>query len=855
MALTPYRQQIGIPREAGGGVSDIVDTRVQDVSGSLDNLSKQMMAMAAPRLEEEAIRKAQEAGGSMILQRNEEGKLIAPERTLEGGIIYRQAFDKVIQARYLSEVGSDFQRFMDSDAAVRRKGDNPNKPYDAENYAETIAAYKRGMLEGVPAWLRAQTEELFNREADERVRAFEGEVSRNDRQNTINGVNQKIAFNRSILKDPDQINLMARNRNVSPDVIRTELKEQNRVFAQSLREANMMGGDEHEAAAMVDDNLMENSDNYYAGIPLVDELVDIISGGDLATLNAIKYGMENIDVEGATGLFAAGTVMRDTGVTEKVDSNLLLGATKQIFGFDANGGARPPDHPLSIKARKEGYISNHDTSGPGGGRAIDMRRIEGKTIEDAVVMWEKAGFDVTGWRDEYKNPVPGVTTGGHWHFSFGNQRKVMERVPVSSKAKFTVQQLSTLDPSHKRTVQMALTDREQRITRDEAEAREDARNRARIQAEQNEETQMRADIQFRVQNDLGGVYSTKEAQLIDSIALRDPNIDWSNLNSAQSRAGLLQHIRTYQRPPSAAISWMQNRIRSNDWGPAFELWTNIEATTVGKSNSRVGDLLLSKLDTRSKALFDYANSMHQNKESIQTITDALSTAVTGDGFTPDQAKARYNGQLGKEGNKSPFEEDKKDRVANLLGLSGSERANLSQDILDNIDASFAINYEILRDPEKALTASVRQTAKAYRRSPLFTGGVGPASLADNYSRAQLAQFLVNERVEGGGFLLPILPGGRKHLLGVNVKFAPIGNQTDRIGEYRVRIMDPDNLTVPIDSYIIDFGRYLPAYFGKQDPAVTVRNREQKKKEAGERATAGQDALIRMGQAADRGPKY
>jgi hypothetical protein len=845
MALTPYRQQIGIPREAGGGVSDIVDTRVQDLSQSLDNVSKQLMAVAAPRLEEEAIRKAQANAGSIVLERDAEGKLIAPERTLEGGMVYQQAFDKVMAARYLSEVGGDFQKFLDNDAAARRDGSDLSKKFDAADYAKTVESYKQGMLEAVPAWLRAETEELFTREAGERIRAFGNEVSRERRIQFVNGTEALIDFHTKALT-PAELDLEMKRTGKSRDELEAGHNQIIENLTVSMRQRGMTGDLEVEAEHLNRHRLSEGVDNYYAGRALIAQNITTFMEMDEAGLNAIDLGLDGIDITGGKGI--SGMVRTRTGAQERVTPELLEAATPQIFGFKANSTVRADDHPLSIANPH----SKHKASN--GGRAVDIPRVKGKSIEDAVAMWEAAGFEVTYFKDEYKDPSAHAT-GGHWHFEFANTREVVKEEAASVKLTLGIDDLATMDSSLKPVVRGIIADRRAAIRTEQAERRADIRSRAEIAAKQEEETKLLTDIQFRVENDLGGVYSTKEAQLIDSIALRDPNIDWSNLNSAQSRAGLVQHIRTYQRPPTAAISWMQNRIRSNEWAEAFELWDNIKASTVGKSNNRVGDLLLSKLDTRSRALFDYAESLHENRESVQTITDALGTAVTGDGFTPDQAKARYNAQLGKEGNKSPFEEDKKDRVANLLGLSGSERANLSQDMLDNIDASFAINYEILRDPEKALTASVRQTAKAYRRSALFTGGVGPASLADNYSRAQLAEFLVKERVEGGGFLLPILPGGRKHLLGVNVKFAPIGNQTDRIGEYRVRIMDPDNLAVELDSYTIDLGKYLPAYFRKEDPAVTVRNRERKLKEAGDRAAAGQDALTRMGQAADRGPKY
>lgn len=859
MALTPYRQQVGVPREAGGGVSDIADTRIQDVSGSLNSLSKQLLATAAPLLEAEAIEKAQTNAGAMVLSRDAEGRLVAPERTDEGGIIYQQAFDKVMQARYLSDVGSDFQKFLDNDMALRRTG---QKKFDAAEYAATVSAYKDGMLEGVPAWLRAETEELFTREANERTRAFTNEVSRSNQINLINGTLKLVTEYREKLKDRDGLVREALASGRSAEQVADDYKVKSLALIETLADKNFAGDEEVKAMVLGLDDQIEDVGNYFAGKALLAQYAPSIMQMDAAARRQVILALSGVDIT-ENGVIT-GTVRSRTGTSEVVTGDLLVGATKEIFGVDATSGPRGPDHPLSIKARQLGYISTHDTSGPGGGRAIDMPRIEGKKIEDAVAMWRAAGYNVTKWRDEYKDPSA-AATGPHWHFEFGNKREVVTETkgPIEG---LTVDMLMTQDPANKRVWLEMLTEAEQQERFLEGQRREDARNDARIRAEQNKEANLRENIQLKVSMGLGGALSNEERDLADADSLR--TIDYGNLHTPQERGKLLEHVKRYGDVPRTAQSWMQNKIRSNEWAQAFEFYDNVKNTRIGQNGAMMGDRLLSGLDTRSVALFGYAEQLYRNGESVQKIGDALTLAVKGQGFTPEQAITNYNLEKGEEGDMTPFDKNLREQTVAALGLPTVSASRLPPQMLADIKASFAINYELYRNPDVALQTSIKQAGKSYRKSSLFVGDIGPVGLFNMFGDEavnKVRDFFVTEKTETGQWLLPT---GMRHRFGgpnPSVRLTAIDNQVQGVGEYKVTITDPANTAVVLDSYTIDLGRYLTDFYRTGDAAVGVDNRQQQEanlKRAREAAARAQGLQSGAAKTADearqrlpRGPKY
>ena len=128
MAIQPYERKIGVPESAGGGVSRIVDTRVADIGPSIQRLGETLLRTYEPVLQDKALERAKEDAGALQLERGADGQLTLPDRAQDGGMIYRKAFDQIIEARYLNQVGTSFQTFLDNEVAARRAGEKPFDP-------------------------------------------------------------------------------------------------------------------------------------------------------------------------------------------------------------------------------------------------------------------------------------------------------------------------------------------------------------------------------------------------------------------------------------------------------------------------------------------------------------------------------------------------------------------------------------------------------------------------------------------------------------------------------------------------------------------------------------------------------
>jgi hypothetical protein len=817
MGLRPYRQQIGIPREAGGGVQDIADTRVQDVSGQLDNLSKSLMATAAPRLEADAIRAAQEAGGSMVLQRNDEGKLIAPERTLEGGMVYQQAFDRVISARYLSEVGGDFQKFLDDDAAARRQGE---KPYEADKYAETVESYKQGMLEGVPAWLRAETEELFTREAGERVRAFTNEISRENRINFISGTLNQITNFQNKLKDREGLIREAQARGQSVDQVMDGYRAQSLSLIQTLRDKNFAGDEETKAMVFALDDEVEDVQNYFDGKELLVQFADQIGTWDASTRDQVRLALDGAIIGDGT---ISGVSRARTGTSEVVTGDILVAATPMIFGVKATSGPRAGNHPLSIAARNHPtrpYVSTHDVTGPGGGRAIDMPRIEGKTIEDAVVMWRAAGFKVTKWIDEYKNPSS-IATGGHWHFEFGNTREVVTETtgPVEG---LTAQMLAGQDPANKRVWEQLLNEADQNDRILEAERKAEARNQALIQAQRDEAQATRDTITGAMAGGVGGNWSTKERGYMEGEV--EEVVNFGTLrNDPQQRQNLLGYIQQRNYVPKRAVTFLDNMVRSQDWEGALELYRGLQGATL-PGGARVGDLFLSQLDSRTGALLNQADSLARSGQSFEAISARLEGVRSGQAFTLEEAIAEFNRRNGN--GKKVYDTMKDTAIRNALGAN--REAALPSSLMQDVDNAYAANLDIYGDADAALEQAIKQVKGAYQSSTLFASRVGPSVIARSYPiETKLELFFFTETNAATGEPLVRKAPGQQHRLGgrnPSIRLVPIDSQRDTIGRYRVLVYEPNNTRNLIDVFELDLGKELREHYGTGDRKTTAVRR-------------------------------
>lgn len=834
MALTPYRQQIGVPREAGGGVSDIVDARVADVGGAVANVGRQMMSAAAPLLEDEAIRKAQENAGSVVLQRDEQGRLVAPERTPEGGIIYQQAFDRVMQARYLTEVGGDFQKFLDDEMAARRQGD---KPLDPADYAATVESYKQGMLEGVPAWLRAETEELFTREAQERTRAFTNEVSRTRQINFINGTNDLIKFHMAALA-PDALNLEAKQSGRSVDDVQAFHVQAITNLSEAMLDKGFSGDEEAQALFMSVDRLSDGVENYYSGAKLLAQNVTSIMSLDEDGLNQIELAMSGVDTIGDKGV--TGTVRTSTGVAERVTPDLITATYRQLTGKDPTQVARDPNSALG-KANPDSYHI--------AGRAVDSPRIPGMTFDEYVAWWKKQGFEVVEAKDEYKDPSAHAT-GGHWHVAFASSRQVIKEEAAATKVGLTFEDLNTLDTSLKQGLRQLIADRRVQIRQEEAERLAEARNQALIDAQRQEAQATRDTINGAMAAGVGGDWSSQQRGYMEREV--EEVVDFGTLrNDPQQRANLLGYIQQRNYVPKRAINFLDNMIRSADWEGALQLYRGLQGATL-PGGSRVGDLFLSQLDSRTAALLSQADSLVRNGQSFEQVSARLESLRSGQGFTREEAIAEFDRRNGD--GKKVYAAMRDRAIYNALGVS--REAALSPRLKTDVDNAFAANLDIYGDANAALEQAIKQVKGGYQSWVGFANSVGPSSLLRAYPlKTKLAPFFFNETNAATGEPLIRRVPGQTHELGRSVKLVPIDSQRDTIGRYRVLVYEPNNTRNLIDVFELDLGKELREHYGTGDRRSTAVRRADLISQARERRTAEQQSLIDFGERSNRGPKY
>lgn len=818
MAIQPYRQQIGVPNEAGGGVQQVVDARVFDIGQSIQRIGDTLQRTFAPILEREAQIKAQDNAGMVVFKRDEQGNLVVPERAQDGGLIYRQAFDRIVEARYLNEVGSEFQSFLDTEQAERRIG---NKPFDPIDYAATIDAKQQGMLDGMAPRLRAQAEELFEREAMERKRAFVNEYSRTKQIQLINGINDQNRFFLQRLanfRDEGLTHAEAIEKYAAP------LTEN----MTRLRELGFAGGEEAEAIFMARDNLTDGIERYETSIEKVLPLLPAMGGMDDGDLGMIELWLDGVPVEGAL----AGTVRNRTGATEVVNPDLITNVFTQAFGIKPNQVARDPNSALG-RANPDSYHIQ--------GRAIDSPRIPGMTFDQYVKWWQDQGFTVVQAIDEYKNPSAHAT-GGHWHVAFGNKREVISKDKLEGMEGYTFETFNDLDPSVKQTVRGLIAQRRQAIRIEEAEAREDLRNQLRIEAEAREQQLTRQTIEGAMAGGTGGNWSASERGYMEEEVRQV--VDFSRLrDSFDERNKLLSYIQQRNYLPKASINFIDNMIRSNDWEGALELYRGLQGATLGQSGSRVGDLLLSQLDSKTAALLQRADSLARTGQSYEQISVALENARSGQGFTVKQAEQAFNTRFADDGKKYTIERSA--TLRSMLGLRSN--ATLDPVLIRDMDNAFAANLEITGNPETALQLAANQVKGRYQRDDKFAQGYGPSVLSRTYTNRQIMDFLQTETTTDGQPLLRRV-SGKTHTFGgrdSSIFLQPIDSERDGIGRYRVMVFEPGtNRTNLIDQFDVDLGRYLREFHDKKNPNVTITRAQTIQRTRESRERQGQSAVER-----------
>lgn len=826
MAIEPYQRKIGIPDAAGGGMTRIADTRSFDIGPAISSLGDTLMSTFEPILADEAIKRGNDEAGKVLFTRTEDGKLVLPPRTEDGGRLYAAAFDKVIETRYLNEVGTEFQTALDQEAADRRTG---VKKYDAAEFAASVEAKTEGMLSAMDPRIRPQMEEVLRREALERTRSFTNEWSGNKRRQTIDGVTDQVRFHMQGLANWQRLGL-------TQEEALTKHAGPLEGLIGSLEQLGGVGEGQADAILMERDQLTDGIKSYTEGLKKIATILPAISGMGLEDIQRLEYWADGVPFEGDV----SGLVRTPVQTPEKVTPETLRAFAKEKFGVDPTSVERSPDHPLSIKNPK----SFHNTKS--GGRAVDIPKIAGMSFEDYVQSYKDAGFTVVEAIDEYKNPSKDAT-GGHWHIALGNTRKVTAEHEISDLKGLTFESVMDLDPSVRNQLKEYLTDRRQNIQAEIAQANADRRAQEQTDRIVAAQRNTQLSIQGALTNGVGGNFSAAEEAELDNQFRSYVNV--ANLADPNERDKILNFVQQKNYLPEAIFNYLDNSVRSDNWQPAVQLYQDLQDTTLG-TGGRVGDLILSELDPKTAALLQQSDALARLGMSRPAIEANLEARRSGNVFTTTEAITEFNRQAD-----NPRENGYQSVKIQMLSdaLQTKKGYSIPATLLRDFDVAYTANLEITQQPAKAMQLAVNQVKGRYQTSGLFQGNVGPSSLLRSYPRNILTNFMFTEKTTDGNPLIRTVKGQKHRMFGSDpsVRLKPLDSNTKNVGRYAVYVYEPNNTSNLIDVFEVDLGAELRDHVQRKNPAAQVRSRADLLAAARKERAKEVDFWTGFGQRADR----
>ncbi|CAB4152590.1 hypothetical protein UFOVP616_21 [uncultured Caudovirales phage] len=839
MAIEPYQRKIGVPDSAGGGMTRIADTRSFDLGPAISSLSDTLQETFAPILADEAIKRATEEAGSVVFMHDPKtNELLLPVLSKEGGTIRQAAYEKLLTANYINEVGTASQERFDQRAADARTG---VKPYNAQLFNDDIDAMVEGTLSGVDPRVRLQLSEVLNREALERKRAFTAEVSGAQRRSTLEGTSQKIA------RLWEKSNTF-RNDGISEEEAEKTIIAPLKELAKEMIKYGAMMPAEAEAMALRINDTNEGFKRYYESIITATDHTAAMVGVPDEDLQTYIDFAEGIGV----GKTISGKYRKPLDTPALVTPESLGAYYKQKYGVTPSSGARAIDDPLT-KKNKGSY---HNIAN--GGRAIDVPAVPGMTFDQWVRGFKDDKFVVLEARDEYKKPSKHAT-GPHWHIAVGNKRAVTVEKELPATQGFTREEFMKLDPSVQNLLGKRANEEQNRRAsvavenrRLEAEAAREAREAARLQA-------IAAEIKANTTNGISNLGLTGPAKVAMSEAFRAA-IDVSKLNDPQERKKASAFISANGYVDESIFNYLDANIRGKNFEPAMDLYNALKTTTLGPSGARVGDLILKELDPSTRSLLVFSDQMQRSGITGPVMRQALEAARSGDVYQTPQAIEQYNIQ--RTDKTRGYKEDKADRIKAAFNVQAG--IIIPKTLSDDFDAAYTAMLEITNSPAKAMEMAAPQLNGRYKASGLFKGNIGPSSLLNTYPADLIKNFLFDSKRPDGSPLIRRVPGQLHRIYGYatgnkapTIKIQSIDSNTSGIGRYSITVYEPNNPSNVID-FIPDvhLGIEMKKYAAKkrqQNPATQTTVdpvAEARKKRAGQ-----VDFMRKIGEGGDRGPKY
>lgn len=804
MALEPFRRKIGAP--AAAPLTRVQQVGTPDVGPEIARAGQQIFAALEPTMRKQA-EEAAIADAANVPIRDSEGKLISKLPDSKGGLVYQQAYQKMVREKYLVEFDFDLQRKLDEFAS--ENFNNPNK------LQEIGLAHIEGVLSAVPEELRTEATQIAFREGQERFRSALSSYTSRQNASLINGT--KSSIQTGIKRYTD----LAGDPNASPEE-KEKIRRNVVSLAKSLKELAQSDVEVNSLLEEIDFDI-GTADEYTLSVENTPVIMDwVLKSMSVEDLNLTLNWLDGVDSPGSLN----GTVTGGTQKTEATPSYVEQKLKSLFPKVLITSTARAPDHPLSVQNPK----SYHNTVN--GGRAIDVAPIPGVTFNEYVSGLKAAGFNIVEAIDETTPEAMKKygSTGKHWHIAYGptlNERAVTQD-PEASNLNFN--KLHEMFPSAnvrsnlREAIRMRISD----INRAESEA-------AAVARAEREEARQKELISAIESTTNDGIYnySNKERNALDSAFGSTVN-QAGGLNTEAGRKAAIKFISNYTYMPGDMKGWFTSNLRNPDsWKGALDLYNSTKNLTT-QSGSSMGDVLADSLSAKDRALFDAALRMQSAGVQDAVIGAQIKNILSGKAYTSSEAQVQYNATIGQDA----YRKSKTKALSELFGIEGIPPKDLSQNYDEAFAANLAIYQNDIEEAEKATRAQMRSLSV---RNPIFFNEIGYKNLYNKIGGSPKAfnQILLNHLKtltlpDGSPLLKEYMTSEGKivrHIVGganSTVKLVPLDGNVNEIGRYRVLLYTPGNRNKLEGELVIDFSTDLnpqiQAYTRQQRAAASAADR-------------------------------
>lgn len=784
MALEPFRRKVG-----AAGAVPLVPVRtvnIPDVGGEIVRAGQQIFASGAEGRRQKAIEQAQ-SDVAQIEVRRPDGSLITERPEADGGATYRNAYQKLLAEKYITEFTFDVQTQFDKFAVEHFN--NPEELY------KVGLSYIDGALSNVPSEFQDQARQIALREGQERFRASMNRFGREQQASEIRAV-----LNRVETLTQEYINLTQ-----DPSATEDRFAAVKSLITSNVEALSEYGRVESEVNSILEDidQKIGTADEYTISVKNTPDFMAYVTKSEsISDLTILQQRLDGVNTPGEISGAVSGGTQRTEATPQYAEEKL-----KSLFpNVTITSGPRGPDHPLS-QANPSSY---HNTVN--GGRAFDIAPIDGVSFNEYVSRLRSAGFNIVEAIDESTPEAMEKygSTGPNWHIAYGPTLTENVTTQNAMAIELSFEKLHQLFPSRatRESLQQAIRQRISALKGMEAEARAVAR-------EQRREQQFQEAIGEIVDSQTDGNYnySTQQRKILDQSFASLLN-DQGNLNTEQGRAAAIGFVQSQVYVPKALEGWFTSSLRNPDlFQEALNLFNNVKNTTT-QTGSTIGDVLIDQLRPRDVALLNTALELSEGGVPDEIIKKRIDGLVRGETYSATEAVEETNRINGS----GSYQTQKAEVLKEALGVEGIPPKSVSLSFDEAYAANLALNEG---NVEKALEATQNQLSSLMIQSNIFHNGIGYKRVIERIGGTPtefnkiLRDHLVTLTTPDG---LPLLKtymtaegtqvGHRIGGPNSSIKIEPIDGNVQELGRYKVYIMNPANLNVLLGTIEIDLGKDL-----------------------------------------------